>query len=592
MKEYLTLFFLIFLFIFSFSNFVNASEKQLYISEIFYNADGNDTGKEYVVITNDSGSQVDMTGWDIDLSSAPYFTFPSFILSSHSSIILRANTEGVDTEDILHTGLTSNMSNTKGPIALFSSTEHTTENLVDYVSYGLGGLTNESKAVANNLWEVNKFIPLPIKGNALLFDGTTWQSFPPTYFSNVIDEIVVDTIENKVEEENEETLVEDVYTIEEEKDFDEDVPLTQKRSISQSKMIPVEKSVSSKPIFKKNEPMKIITGLVIDAPTNAIAGETIRFDATKSDFPGDDLPYIWELGDGNGLEGIFTEYTYNATGTYDIILSTNFNGKKYSKTHNIMVTTEEDNTSQLLLSEISNLPNKSFVTVSGIVIVPPEHFAQTYFYIVSEYSDDENIVRGIKVKLPRNGSLELVSGDVLAISGTYTKSGDEHYIRVLNEDDVSISNTGTLPHPTLFSLEFIDDTLLGSYITITGEVIQKKGNNIYIDDGVEEIRAYIYPNTNIDKSQISKGDIIDISGILSKTRSGFRLLPVGNDDVQKFIEPPTITEQLQIEPVADLNTKNTFMQFLAVSIVALLIFIILMTLKINKRKLEIHSFEK
>jgi ABC-type Na+ efflux pump permease subunit len=69
-------------------------------------------------------------------------------------------------------------------------------------------------------------------------------------------------------------------------------------------------------------------------------------------------------------------------------------------------------------------------------------------------------------------------------------------------------------------------------------------------------------------------------------------LPVGNDDVQKFIEPPTITEQLQIEPVADLNTKNTFMQFLAVSIVALLIFIILMTLKINKRKLEIHSFEK
>jgi hypothetical protein len=72
------------------------------------------------------------------------------------------------------------MSNTKGPVALFSSTEHPEANLVDYISYGAGGQTNESKAIAKGIWSADTFITNIEEGQSIALIEGSWVAGTPT----------------------------------------------------------------------------------------------------------------------------------------------------------------------------------------------------------------------------------------------------------------------------------------------------------------------------------------------------------------------------------------------------------------------------
>lgn len=255
------------------------------INEVLYDPEGVDTGKEYIRLYNNGDSAIDLTNWDLDPSSAAYFTFPSFVLGAKSFVTIHIGASGTNTLTDLYNNGSTNMSNTAGPVALFNSTTHSKTTLVDYIEYGAGNQTNESKAVDAGIWTAGAFIPDAPEGKAikLKIDGQDnnspddWIEAEPTI--NVSD------------------------------------PESASQTTEQQGMT---SAINNPPLP--------------DAGSDIIAfiGQEINFDGTKSTDPeNDELAYSWNMGDGKLIEKPNFNYKYLYPGTYLVTLMV-YDGRNYA----------------------------------------------------------------------------------------------------------------------------------------------------------------------------------------------------------------------------------------------------------------------
>jgi hypothetical protein len=146
------------------------TQASIIINEVLYNPAGSDTGQEFIELVNVSDAPFDLTGYDLKPDTSSYYTFPEFVLAAGARVSVRINTEGEDSEDELFTGLTGNMGNSTGFVALFNSTTHSSSTIVDYVAYGAGGQTWESAAVTAGIWTAGDFVPLCDEGFSMNLD--------------------------------------------------------------------------------------------------------------------------------------------------------------------------------------------------------------------------------------------------------------------------------------------------------------------------------------------------------------------------------------------------------------------------------------
>lgn len=141
------------------------------ISEVFYDPVETDTGLEWIELYNGTSGEVDMSGMDLYATTGDDFIFPSgFKLSQFSFVIVHWNAAGTDLGINLYTGAPSgfdNMGNTTGWVALFKNSTHTKDTVVDYIEYGAGGQTAESKAVDAGIWTAGNFIPDVAEGHSI-----------------------------------------------------------------------------------------------------------------------------------------------------------------------------------------------------------------------------------------------------------------------------------------------------------------------------------------------------------------------------------------------------------------------------------------
>ena len=79
----------------------------------------------------------------------------------------------------------------------------------------------------------------------------------------------------------------------------------------------------------------------------------------------------------------------------------------------------------------------------------------------------------------------------------------------------------------------IDESLEGMLVTVSGQVAKTSGSTFYLDDGSGEVKIYIIKSTEIKKPEMSKDDWFTITGIVSETSSGYRILPRYQDDVRE-----------------------------------------------------------
>ncbi|MBI4250307.1 lamin tail domain-containing protein [Candidatus Uhrbacteria bacterium] len=169
---------------------------------------------------------------------------------------------------------------------------------------------------------------------------------------------------------------------------------------------------------------------------------------------------------------------------------------------------------------LREIKQNTWITVRGTVTVPPGVFDSKELYI----SDGENgmLVRNTKNALPffSFGDQVEVHGSLKKyVSGPAVSFGPEGSVRAVPDADVAAVE------PAQLSMQSVTDETLNAFVAVSGEVTQARWPNIYLKDTTGEIRAYIKKSTGIEKMDLQKGQLVDVNGIVSKTASGYRILP-------------------------------------------------------------------
>jgi hypothetical protein len=153
-----------------------AANPAVVVNEFCYHPHpSNDTGLEWIELYNSDSTEQDISGWDLYPSRSPHFVLPAGIkIGPQSFILIYLRRDGINTNTEIYegtAGITSNMTNTKGSIALFSSDDR--DSIIDFVQYGDDSMTYEATAATAGIWTRGVFLDTAFCGNTLglIYDG-------------------------------------------------------------------------------------------------------------------------------------------------------------------------------------------------------------------------------------------------------------------------------------------------------------------------------------------------------------------------------------------------------------------------------------
>jgi len=179
------------------------------------------------------------------------------------------------------------------------------------------------------------------------------------------------------------------------------------------------------------------------------------------------------------------------------------------------------------LEQVKNLALGTILETQGMVSVLPGTLGVNIFYVAGS---------GIQIYCYKKDFPELKLGDEIKIIGELNSAYGELRIKIKDKNSLQILNSGPAPEPEkigLGDLENADDNLVGSLLTVTGKITSVKSDYFYLDDETGEIKIVIKPTTDISLKNLSltTGGQTQVTGILSKTTTGLRLLPRSKDDL-------------------------------------------------------------
>ncbi len=177
------------------------------------------------------------------------------------------------------------------------------------------------------------------------------------------------------------------------------------------------------------------------------------------------------------------------------------------------------------LEKIKELEVGDLVKVAGIVAVLPGILGSQYFYIVGS--------PGIQVYNYKKDFPNLKVGDYIEVQGELSMSSGELRLKTKTSDDFKVIEHREPPIANKLTCEKVNEENVGQLISVTGEVVERKSSIVYLDDGTDEILIYIKKATGINAKNIKEGEIITVTGLLGRTKSGIRIMPRSIDDIIK-----------------------------------------------------------
>jgi hypothetical protein len=135
----------------------------------------NDTGLEWIELYNSDSTEQDISGWDLYPSRSPHYILPTGTkIGPQSFILIYLRRDGLNTGTEIYegtAGITSNMTNTRGSVALFSNSDR--DSIIDFIQYGDDSMTYEATAAAAGIWTRGVFLDTAFCGNSLglIYDG-------------------------------------------------------------------------------------------------------------------------------------------------------------------------------------------------------------------------------------------------------------------------------------------------------------------------------------------------------------------------------------------------------------------------------------
>jgi len=126
----------------------------------------------------------------------------------------------------------------------------------------------------------------------------------------------------------------------------------------------------------------------------------------------------------------------------------------------------------------------------------------------------------------------LAIGDVVEFSGKVSEIQGKKRINMQKDSSINILDHWDVPEPEVMATGEVSEDLIGSLVSVSGTLLDKKSGSYFLDDGSGEIKVYFKKTASIKDPAIKAGEILAVNGILDVTSSGYRLLPRFTEDVK------------------------------------------------------------
>ncbi len=224
----------------------------------------------------------------------------------------------------------------------------------------------------------------------------------------------------------------------------------------------------------------------------------------------------------------------------------------------------------LPLERVRELDVGDRVQTEGVVSVLPGILGSQYFYIAAPSSSVGIQIYSFKKDYPK-----LAVGSKVQITGELSSAGDEVRIKTKTAADIKVMGESVIT-PTTVRLANIAEQHEGALLSITGEITQRLSSKAYIDDGTDELLIYIKEGSRIQRGDLKEGDYATVTGVLSQTKSGYRLLPRSKEDIQQLDHPDGV-----IAPIIESNRGSSVTSFLGAAAGTLFSLLIALLAKVH-----------
>ncbi|MFA5048025.1 MAG: lamin tail domain-containing protein [Patescibacteria group bacterium] len=212
---------------------------------------------------------------------------------------------------------------------------------------------------------------------------------------------------------------------------------------------------------------------------------------------------------------------------------------------------------QVTLEEARSLENNSRVKVRGVISVEPGVLGTQIFYLAGS---------GIQIYCNKKDFPPLKIGDFIELTGTLSETGGERRIKIIGQSDIKLIEHQNPPTPHIIGTNDINEDSEGSLVIVSGEVIEVRGKYLFLDDGSGETRVYLKAFASQGDLAIKPGDQLQITGIVSQTSAGYRLLPRSASDIIKVGEVKGASEIATATPN---KSNNNALKYLIAAIIFL-----------------------
>ncbi len=175
------------------------------------------------------------------------------------------------------------------------------------------------------------------------------------------------------------------------------------------------------------------------------------------------------------------------------------------------------------LEKIKDFEAGDLIKTEGVVAVRPGVFGSQYFYIVGS--------GGLQVYNYKKDFSDLAVGDYIEVKGELSVVNGEKRLKTKSKEDMKVLEHQEVPTPEEIPLSQLSEEDIGKLVRIAGEITEKNGSIIYLDDGAGEAVVQIKKNTGINSSDFNEGEAITIAGIVAGSASGPKILPRSPEDI-------------------------------------------------------------
>ena len=192
------------------------------------------------------------------------------------------------------------------------------------------------------------------------------------------------------------------------------------------------------------------------------------------------------------------------------------------------------------LKNIKKLKDGTSVEVEGLVSILPGTFGSQYFYIHDQY-ENYNEIYGLKIYNYNKLFPDLKINDRVKVRGKLSiTSGKITAFKIKTEqiEDIDIiSSDNIFPSTTPENIKNFTSEQADNFKTVKGQITQKSGKQIYLDDGEGEILIDLKKGSGLTSKDLELGKIFSISGILAFTSSSsedIKIIPTKKEDIKEL----------------------------------------------------------